>query len=108
MIDWDRVNELRDEIGADDFAEVVEIFLEEVEEEMAKLGVDADQQSLESTLHFLKGSALNLGFTHFSELCQASELAARANTPVDTDALKAAYAASKAEFLASLDKPDAA
>ena len=32
MIDWSRVNELRDEVGAEDFEEVVELFLEEVEE----------------------------------------------------------------------------
>jgi hypothetical protein len=30
MIDWDRVQELRDEIGAEAFGEVVELFLEEV------------------------------------------------------------------------------
>ena len=30
MIDWQRVNELRDEVGAEDFEEVVDLFLEEV------------------------------------------------------------------------------
>ena len=108
MIDWDRVNELRDEIGADDFAEVVEIFLEEVEEEMTKLSGDAEQQALGSTLHFLKGSALNLGFSHFSELCQAGELAAQSASPVEVDALRTSYVTSKAEFLRSLDGSDAA
>ena len=32
MIDWTRVSELRDEVGAEDFDEVVELFLEEVDE----------------------------------------------------------------------------
>ena len=32
MIDWERVRELRSEIGADDFAEVVEMFLSEADE----------------------------------------------------------------------------
>lgn len=32
MIDWARIIELHDEIGADDFNEVVELFLSEVEE----------------------------------------------------------------------------
>ena len=32
MIDWKRVRELRDEIGEEDFSEVVDLFLEEVEE----------------------------------------------------------------------------
>ncbi len=108
MIDWDRVNELRDEIGAEDFAEVVEIFLEEVEEEMTKLCDDADQNDIEATLHFLKGSALNLGFSHFSDLCQNSEIIARGGNAVDTAALKSSYAASKSEFLKALDASDVA
>lgn len=37
MINWKRVNELRDEIGPEDFAEVVELFLEEVEQVIDKL-----------------------------------------------------------------------
>ena len=31
MIDWERVSELIDEIGAEDFGEVVELFLDEVD-----------------------------------------------------------------------------
>ena len=34
MITWSRVDELADEIGADDFAEVVALFLDEVEGEL--------------------------------------------------------------------------
>ena len=30
MIDWTRIKQLRDEIGEEDFPEVVEIFIEEV------------------------------------------------------------------------------
>ena len=37
MIDWARVSELRDEVGAEDFDEVVELFLEEVDEAIAAL-----------------------------------------------------------------------
>ena len=32
MIDWDRVAELRAEVGEDDFAEVVLLFLEEADD----------------------------------------------------------------------------
>ena len=35
MIDWARVSELRDEVGEGDFDEVVELFLEEVDEAIA-------------------------------------------------------------------------
>ena len=32
MIDWARVSELRDEVGPEDFEEVLHLFLEEVED----------------------------------------------------------------------------
>ena len=37
MIDWDRVTELRDEIGAEDLATVIEMFLEEVAEKLQEV-----------------------------------------------------------------------
>lgn len=73
MIEWSRVNELRDEVGAEDFDEVVELFLEEVEGVIDRLRADADRTQLEEDMHFLKGSALSLGFSAFSKLCQAAE-----------------------------------
>ena len=41
-------------------------FLEEVEEEIAELRTNPAPETLEAKLHFLKGSALNLGFDDFS------------------------------------------
>jgi histidine phosphotransfer protein HptB len=73
VIQWARVNELRDEIGADDFGEVVDLFLEEVEEAIQGLSPDSTADQMEQHLHFLKGSALNLGFRAFSDLCQDGE-----------------------------------
>lgn len=73
MINWDRVNELRDEIGSEDFSEVAEIFLEEVDEVIARLKSSPDPATLEQDLHFLKGSALNLGFAALSKLCADGE-----------------------------------
>jgi HPt (histidine-containing phosphotransfer) domain-containing protein len=73
MIDWDRVAELRDQVGAEDFEEVVDLFLEEVLEVINALHADPKESRLESDLHFLKGSALNLGFADFSEKCHAGE-----------------------------------
>lgn len=110
MIDWNRVTELRDEIGAEDFGEVVEIFLEEVEEEIAKLRGPVDHGNLESTLHFLKGSALNLGFENFSGLCQQGESAAAAGNgqSIDVPAIVDCYDISKAEFLNALSSLNAA
>jgi len=73
MIDWARVAQLREEIGAEDFSEVIEIFLEEVESEIAPLRQTCTPSQLEAVLHFLKGSALNLGFATFAELCADGE-----------------------------------
>jgi len=103
MIDWSRVTELRDEIGAEDFEEVVEIFLEEVEEVIGKLQSD-DRGTLEQDLHFLKGSALNLGFQSFSSKCQDGEsLSARGEaSAVDLKEILALYENSKTSFLGEL------
>lgn len=73
MIDWDRLNELRSEIGDGDFAEVVELFLLEADEVIARISVSAGATALEADLHFLKGAALNLGFRRFAALCQEGE-----------------------------------
>ncbi len=108
MIDWKRVAELRDEIGAEDFGEVVDLFLEEVEGEIAVLRGGCAEDALESRLHFLKGSALNLGFRAFSTLCQNGESAAAAGQPqrVDLPATLASFDDSKAEFMAGLSRLD--
>ncbi len=99
MIDWARVNELRDEIGADDFDEVATMFLEEADEAIARLDAAKGAKSLESDLHFLKGSALNLGFQRLADLCQIAErLAAAGSVEVDLAAVIDAYEASKCAF----------
>ncbi len=104
MIDWTRVTALRDEIGADDFEEVVELFVEEVDALVARLRRDGKTHALEEDMHFLKGSALNLGFATLSELCEAGEYAAArgAGADVDLDAVLESYDASRAEFLRDL------
>ena len=76
MIDWSRVAELRDEVGPEDFGEVVDLFLEEVDEVVERLRNKAVDGPLEEALHFLKGSSLNLGFATFSSLCRDGERAA--------------------------------
>ncbi len=110
MIDWTRVAELRDEIGIDDFGEVVEIFLEEVDEEIAILRADCPPNELEAKLHLLKGSALNLGFYAFAALCQQGETAADAARCEDIDlpATLASFDTSRAEFLEGLSRLNAA
>ncbi|WP_424985768.1 Hpt domain-containing protein [Microbulbifer sp. S227A] len=104
MIDWSRVKEVCDEIGSEDFDEVVELFLEEVEEVIGRLRTAPDPSQLEQDLHFLKGSALSLGFASFSSLCQNGErisAGGQAET-VNVPEIVAEFERSKAGFLAEL------
>ncbi|MEM9912432.1 MAG: Hpt domain-containing protein [Pseudomonadota bacterium] len=106
MIDWSRVSELREEIGAEDFGDVVDLFLEEVDEEITGLSDKGASDGLEARLHFLKGSALNLGFEAFSDLCRDGERRAADGdgSAVDLIAIQESYSASKAQFLSELEQ----
>lgn len=109
MIDWERFNELRDEIGAEDLADVVAVFLDETDEVMARIR-EVSATQMESKLHFLKGSALNLGLRAFADLCQEGEKRAAAGQadPVDLDRLSVLYDTSKSAFLGALARGNAA
>jgi len=100
MIDWERVNTLRDEVGADDFDEVVDLFLEEVDEVIARLQTAPALQTLEEDLHFIKGCAMGLGFRSFSNLCQEGESKSAQGhaAEVDLQAILTNYAESKRLF----------
>lgn len=101
MIDWGRVAELREEVGAEDFEEVVELFLEEVDAAIEALGTQDQHDDLDEKLHFLKGSALSLGFRSFSDLCAAGETAAgqSPDAVVDLNEILHCYAQSRQSFL---------
>lgn len=78
MIDWTRVAELRDEIGAEDFGEIVELFLFEVQNAIERLAESAgNAKEVADHMHFLKGAGLNLGFAALSTMCQEGEQAAQ-------------------------------
>lgn len=110
MIDWQRVSDLREEIGAEDFEEVVPLFLEEVSGVIDVLRSGPDLNRLEEDLHFLKGSALNLGFAGFSDLCGAGEKAAAAGqaSAVNVTEILACFDSSKVSFEAGLAQGKAA
>ncbi|MEL7257858.1 MAG: Hpt domain-containing protein [Pseudomonadota bacterium] len=105
MIDWTRVAQLREQIGAEDFSEIVEIFLEEVECEIEPLRQTCELSQLEAVLHFLKGSALNLGFMTFAEFCTDGESKAANGQAADIDlnAILKSYSNSKILFLDELE-----
>ncbi|WP_074220524.1 Hpt domain-containing protein [Rhodovulum sp. ES.010] len=100
MIDWTRVDELRDEVGEDAFDEVLDLFLEEVDEVMERLGDAPDPACLPADLHFVRGSALNLGLKEFCAICQGLEHRLAQDQPVDLGLLLDCYAESKATLMA--------
>lgn len=82
----------------------MELFLEEVEEVVTRLKQDADVNELENDLHFLKGSAMNLGFSEFSALCQDGELRAAEGRGDEINLSKVVecYTVSKIAFVTDL------
>lgn len=84
MIDHARVSELRAEVGSEDLAEVVQLFCEEVEETLDRI-MSHPSPSLAEDLHFLKGSALNIGMTELGALCQSAERTLRADPAAQPD-----------------------
>ncbi len=85
MINWNRVHELRNDVGADDFEEIVEIFLSEVTDLSADLQAAKTDQEMELQLHALKNASLNLGFSELSDLCQSAEVLARSGQAKSVD-----------------------
>lgn len=110
MIDWDRIDELRKEIGPEDFAEVAEIFLDELGETIDALSGGTRPDSLEASMHFIKGCALNLGFSALAGFASDAErLAAEGQSPaVDLLALHDCFDTSRMQFLSRFGDPAAA
>ena len=55
MIEWQRTLELREEVGAEVFSEIFDIFLEESKSTLEQLSLE-DQATLKAQIHFMKGS----------------------------------------------------
>jgi HPt (histidine-containing phosphotransfer) domain-containing protein len=87
MINWKQVKQLEQDIGAEDFQEVVEMFLEEVDEAVDNLRPEPELEAsdMASALHFLKGSAANLGFQVFADCCSKGEALAEKDQALSVD-----------------------
>jgi HPt (histidine-containing phosphotransfer) domain-containing protein len=95
MIDTERLAELREEVGAEDLAEVVALFCEEVEETLDRIRRHPSG-NLGEDLHFLKGSALNIGMSEVGQLCLAAEKSWRSDTSNPPDLAPIMHAFRKA------------
>jgi histidine phosphotransfer protein HptB len=107
MINWARVRELKDEVGEESYIELQAIFLAEVEEALTRLTPCRSAGELETDLHFLKGSALNIGLARLAELCHYGEQAAKvgALVPEALTTIVQTYATSRDELLAGETQP---
>lgn len=105
IIDRFRLLELRDEIGGEVLSDVMLLFQDEADDMVAGLisGRFAPSE-IADRLHFLKGSAINLGLCALASLCQEGERRAFTGEPqpVDGARLRQIYDASKDAFQQAL------
>ncbi|GHA49205.1 nickel transporter [Amylibacter ulvae] len=103
MIDWAQIQQLEEDVGTEDLAEVTEVFLEEVDEAIDALRgvVSLENSDMASALHFLKGSAANLGFVIFANLCSQGEQLANdgVGETVNLETIVTTYDQSKLQFM---------
>jgi len=95
MIDRARLSELKEEIGDEDFGEVAEIFLDEMNETLSALCSDPKAITA-AAFHGLRGSASNLGFSGFAFACSDAEQRCLACERIDMAPLVALFRASVA------------
>lgn len=95
MIDWDRLQGLRADIGEDDFADVAFLFVAEITERLGRLTAQPAGATA-SDFHFLRGSAANMGFTAMVDACHRAEAACRAGLAPDVAAVADSFTASLA------------
>lgn len=101
MIDWTRVTELREEIGEEDFSEVVSLFLEEAESAISRIVASGLSASADD-YHSLKGSALNLGFRALAAACAEAERRAAAGDHPDPAGIVSGFDAARTGLLRGL------
>ena len=102
MIDWNRVIELRDELGPEELLPIIDMILVEIEAHLFAL--DSRTLHLAEDLHLLRGLALNIGFTEFCAQCLRAEqqLASGDQTALAPAAMRASFGHTKQVFLRDL------
>ena len=101
IINTARVQELRDEFGAEDMAFVVESFMDETAEAIAELEEmispteDADRCA---KFHFIAGSAQTIGADQLAETCKDHEMNDRGFSRDDYAVIRSEFRAARAWF----------
>ncbi len=97
MIDWSRIAELKRDFGDDDFIEVLDLFVEETEAVVTRLA-EGRSTDVGGDLHFVKGSAENMGLAELAAMCRSGELDIEAGRAPEIAGIDAVYRASCAEL----------
>lgn len=95
MIDWARVRQLRNDVGAGEFLPLVTLFLDEIEARLDRL--DPASGQLSQDVQALRRSALNLGFMRLAALCLSAEISLRNGRPelIRPDELSSSFGAAR-------------
>ena len=97
VVDWDRINELRGDIGEEDFADLAILFVSELHETITRLVTQPDSVT-EADFHFLRGGASNLGFQSVVDACTSAEEACLNGQSPNIEAVHAAFEAAMVEI----------
>jgi len=81
MIDTARIEELRAEIGGDDLAFIVSVYLDEARDSLRQIAEGLPPEKHLRMLHFLRSGALNIGLRGIAETAAVLET----NDPIDTE-----------------------
>lgn len=110
MIDTTRLDQLADEIGRESLAEIVDVFMSEMDETVEKLPEVDSAQAYAAQLHFLKGSALNLGLTAIAVACdeERGAIMTGAERSQNVTQIKALYEKSRAMLLSCVSEMQSA
>lgn len=106
MIDWNHLHAMREEIGADDFEDVLNLFLDECAQAVAELSSEGSIETIAAQLHFIKGSAMNLGFAALSAHCALAEhsIGSGLVRPEDLEMARTVFGSSRNHLCAEKDE----
>lgn len=100
MIDRDRIEELRTEMGHSGVTEMIALFESETAEALSRLAASPSKTEAAEELHFIRGMALNVGANKLAELCRDGEFRlAQGDSDVPTRALAEAFLLSNERLL---------
>ena len=102
MIDWTRLDSISVDLGALDTVEFVTIFLSETAPVIERL--DPASPRFFDDLHFIKGSAANLGLDGLKQACVAAERSHRRAEPVDLARITRAFVGLRTALIAYRDQ----